>query len=62
MISLVFAHTLRYIAIDMPNLSLTRRPPALSRDVWHEKTVYAKEKQNQTENPTHYIHSLIYYL
>jgi len=36
MISLMFAHTLRYIAIDMPKLCPTRRPPALSRDVRHE--------------------------
>jgi len=36
-ISSVFAHTFRYNVTDMPNLSLTRRPPALSRDVRHEK-------------------------
>jgi len=46
-ISSVFAHTFRYNVTDMPNLSLTRRPPTLTRDVRHEKLDSSTRKRSR---------------
>ena len=61
-ISSVFAHTSRYNVTDMPNLSLTRRPPTLTRDVRHERHDWSTRKRSRIKLRIPHItmHRLIY--